>query len=52
MKTVIGLNRDSQRVEPGTVGLALHLDPRDVLSMKLCPIPSPNGLYGRETLTV
>ncbi|MGC2253947.1 MAG: hypothetical protein WA563_05355, partial [Candidatus Acidiferrales bacterium] len=36
-------------VEAITVGLVRHLYLRNILSMKLCPILSPNGLYCPET---
>ena len=47
---MIGLNLDGHTVEATTVRLVRYLYLRNILSMKLCPILSPNGLYCPETL--
>src|SRR2546427_794939 len=49
VQAVIGLDLDGHTVETVTVGLVRHLYVRNILSMKLCPIRSLNGLYCPET---
>jgi hypothetical protein len=45
VQAVIGLDFDGHTVEATTVGFVRHLYLRDILSMKLCPVYSLNGLY-------